>query len=71
MSEYPWNEKNNTFTWLSSLYNPFNLKFQNCSECSKKTFWKVLYGLYEIYRETTKNYIKNILNQNCLKFKST
>ena len=23
MSEYPWNEKNNTFTWLSSLYNPF------------------------------------------------
>ena len=24
MSEYPWNEKNNTFTWLSSLYNPFN-----------------------------------------------
>ena len=24
MSEYPWNEKNNTFTWLISLYNPFN-----------------------------------------------
>ena len=23
MSEYPWNEKSNTFTWLSSLYNPF------------------------------------------------
>ena len=23
MSEYPWNEKNTTFTWLSSLYNPF------------------------------------------------
>ena len=23
MSEYPWNEKNNTFKWLSSLYNPF------------------------------------------------
>ena len=23
MSEYPWREKNNTFTWLSSLYNPF------------------------------------------------
>ena len=22
MSEYPWNEKNNTFTWLGSLYNP-------------------------------------------------
>ena len=24
MSEYPWNEKNNTITWLNSLYNPFN-----------------------------------------------
>ena len=26
MSEYPWNEKSNTFTWLSSLYNPFKKK---------------------------------------------
>ena len=24
MSEYPWNEKNNKFSWLSSLYNIFN-----------------------------------------------
>ena len=24
MSEYSWNKKNNIFTWLSSLYNPFN-----------------------------------------------
>ena len=23
MSDYPWNEKNDTFTWLSTLYNPF------------------------------------------------
>ena len=23
MSEYPWNEKINTFTWLSLLYYPF------------------------------------------------
>ena len=23
MSEYPWNKKNNIFTWLSSHYNPF------------------------------------------------
>ena len=31
MSEYPWNEKNNTFTWLSSLYNAFGRwsKYQN------------------------------------------
>ena len=26
MSEYPWNKKNNTMTWLSSLYNPFKDK---------------------------------------------
>ena len=26
MSEYPWKEKNNTFTWLNSLYNPVNGK---------------------------------------------
>ena len=24
MSKYPWNMKNITFTWFSSLYNPFN-----------------------------------------------
>ena len=29
MSEYPWNEKNNTFTWLSPLYNPFNEENEN------------------------------------------
>ena len=31
MSEYRWNEKNSTFTWLSSLYNAFGLssKYQN------------------------------------------
>ena len=23
MSDYLWNKKNNTFTWLRSLYNPF------------------------------------------------
>ena len=27
MSEYPWNKKNITFTWLSSLYNPFKKLF--------------------------------------------
>ena len=26
ISEYPWNEENNTFTWLSSLYNPFKCR---------------------------------------------
>ena len=28
LSEYPWNEKNNTFAWLSSLYNAF--KYLTC-----------------------------------------
>ena len=32
MSEYPWNEKNNTFTWLSSLYNPSKYDFICISE---------------------------------------
>ena len=46
--------------------------FQNCPKYpKKKNCWKGLYGLHKIYRETTKKYIKNILNQNCLKFKST
>ena len=27
MSEYPWNEKNNTFIWLWTLYNPFKQIF--------------------------------------------
>ena len=31
MLEYPWNEKNNTFTWLSSLYNPFKSSPISCS----------------------------------------
>ena len=29
MSDYPWNEKNKTFTWLSSLYNPFKSERHN------------------------------------------
>ena len=28
MSEYPWNEKNNTFTWLSLLFNPFKMNWE-------------------------------------------
>ena len=32
MSEYPWSEKNNTFTWLSCLYNPFK-SMQNTGRC--------------------------------------
>ena len=42
MSEYPWDEKNNTFTWLSSLYSPFKLSekvyfLQFCPDLSKKS----------------------------------
>ena len=32
MSEYPRNQKNNTFTWLNSLYNPFNVNFEHISQ---------------------------------------
>ena len=36
MSEYPWNEKNKTFTCLSSLHNPFKVKseFKSCDHVS-------------------------------------
>ena len=42
MSEYLWNEKNNTFTWLSSLYSPFKLSekvyfLQFCPDHSNKS----------------------------------
>ena len=37
----------------------------------QKTCWKGLSGLHKIYRKITKKYIKNILNQNCLKIKPT
>ena len=37
MSEYPWNEKSNTFTRLSSLfYNPFNILQSSYRRCSVK-----------------------------------
>ena len=49
MSEYPWNEKNNTFTWLSSLYNPF-----------KRSRW-IRKNLYEI--ENTKNLSKSKIKE--------
>ena len=48
MTEYPWNEKNNTlFTWLSSHYNPFNEAAQANIETLSKIFdfyiiWKAL-----------------------------
>ena len=32
MSEYPWNE-NNTFTWLSSLSNPFKCQLPHLAFC--------------------------------------
>ena len=42
-SEYPWNKKNNTFTWLSSLYNPFKaaLKLNNLYDttCTIQLVW--------------------------------
>ena len=47
MSDSPWNEKNNTFTWLSSLYNPFKLKvaaifLKNCQGEIKKSHKEIM-----------------------------
>ena len=60
MSEYPWNEKNNTFTWLSSLCNPFKgtvmqIKKALINDCLRvsKVFWKfhipTIYNIAVIY----------------------
>ena len=38
MSEYPWNEKNNTFTWLSSLYNPLTKLLKRLTLEKHKTY---------------------------------
>ena len=45
MLEYPWNEKNNTFSWLSSLYNPFkkareDYSFENVWSSEGKIFYE-------------------------------
>ena len=42
MSEYSWNEKNNIFTWLSSLYNLFKL-FIIPPDIKKAKFFQGLY----------------------------
>ena len=55
MSEYPSNKKYNTFTWLSSLYNPFNEIILEALRCSMKNL------LITSYRKTPmqKNYFRN------------
>ena len=40
-SEYPWNEKNIPFTWLSSLYNPFK-------DTLKAYFWYRIFGCFTL-----------------------
>ena len=53
MSEYPWNKKNNTFTWLSSLYNPFKIQ---------KTIWNNLKYPRGVFRTQTSE--NKILREN-------
>ena len=48
MSEYPWNEKNNTFTWLSSLYNPIKCIFHFIFPARCRVIVMKLYELVEI-----------------------
>ena len=49
MSGYLWNEKNNIFTWLSSLYNPFKtlqvlvyvcLTYSSYNQMTKTLVWR-------------------------------
>ena len=44
MSEYPGNEKNNTFTWLSSLYNPFKVRI-----LTEYKLNPIVFSLYILY----------------------
>ena len=58
MSEYPWNEKNNTFAWLSSLYIPLNTLI------SKKKFSKRLTN-----RNVTKpKFLECVIHISCWRF---
>ena len=50
--EYPWNKKNNTFTWLSSLYNPFKENIQ--------PRWKTFAFCFLVCLFLTWTYIKNM-----------
>ena len=46
MSEYPWNKKNKTFTWLSLLYNPFK-RWPPLMSWAKQLLLKSHYLTYE------------------------
>ena len=53
MSEYPWNETNLTFIWLSSLYNPFKNSWTQ-SRCYFEEHLPVI--------------LKSIYNERCMVF---
>ena len=53
MSEYPWNEKNNTLTWLSSLYNHFKGFFEAAIlNVFNTLFSSSIYGVEDIVKKT-------------------
>ena len=67
MLEYPWSKINITFTWLSSLYNPFKSSFRswdfyifvlNFWLCWKWLDKKVTvnFKIYDVADWTTNNY---------------
>ena len=70
MSEYPWNEKSNTFIWLSSLYNPF----KGLIVCVLFLIWKKhsnILSIQKIWRKSPiyfENVVKDILPLNFTKF---
>ena len=58
MSEYPWNEKNNTFTYLSSLYNPFKNTNVSCRGNEFFSVWINGFMKCNIAKMNTRNWTK-------------
>ena len=48
MSEYLWNQKNNTFTWLSLLYNSFKC-WSSLMSWAKQLLFKPYYLTYKTF----------------------
>ena len=66
MSKYPWKEKNNKFTWLRSLYNPFK------EQLFTELLWMTASGFLVIDRTDSKfeinsfqKSIKRLKKNNC------
>ena len=64
MSEYLWNEKNNKFTWLSSLYNPFK-RANMPLHIFSSAIWRWINEISKVcYKGTQKNGNKYVFSEN-------